>query len=54
MADRKIVESEPSRRANPNLEKLAGGAREMNDRFASEGRRFSDSAETIRADRDSG
>ncbi|MBA2692974.1 MAG: hypothetical protein H0U65_10845 [Rubrobacter sp.] len=53
MADKKIVELKPSRRANPDLKKLAGRAKEMNDRFAADGRRFSDSAETVRADRDS-
>lgn len=53
MADKKIMELKPSRRANPDLKKLAERAREINDRFVAEGLRFSDSAETIRADRDS-
>jgi hypothetical protein len=53
MARKKILELKPSRQANSDLKKLAERAREINDRFVAEGRRFSDSAETIRSDRDS-
>ncbi|MDQ3509312.1 MAG: hypothetical protein M3494_15080 [Actinomycetota bacterium] len=52
MADKKVVELEPSREANTNLKELAKRARRINDRFASQGRRFSDSTQTVRTDRD--
>lgn len=52
MASKKTVELKPSREANTNLKELAERARRINDRFQKQGRRFSDSAETIRADRD--
>lgn len=53
MAGKKTIELKPSRKANANLKELAERARRINDRFQTQGRRFSDSAETIRADRDS-
>lgn len=53
MDSKKIAELKPSTEASANLKKLAGRAREINDRFAAQGRHFSDSAETVRADRDS-
>lgn len=53
MANKKTVELKPSRQASANLKELAKRARGINDRFQAQGRRFSDSAETIRADRDS-
>lgn len=53
MANKKIVELKPSRNASANLKELAERAREINDRFAAQGRRFSDSAGIIRADRGS-
>lgn len=53
MANKKIVELKPSRKASANLKELAERARKINDRFAAQDRRFSDSAEIVRDDRDS-
>ena len=44
---------EPTRRASRNLREYARRAKAMREKFAAEGRRFSDSTEIIRADRDS-
>ena len=44
---------EPTRKASKDLKVWAKRAREFHDKLAVEGRRFSDSAEIIRADRDS-
>jgi hypothetical protein len=52
MADRK-TKLEPTRKASKDLKKWAGRARDFRGRLAAEGRYFSDSAEIIRADRDS-
>lgn len=53
MANKKIVELKPSSKGRKTPGEFARRAREIQDRFAAEGRRFSDSAETVRADRDS-
>jgi hypothetical protein len=52
MAEKK-VEFKPTRKASKDLKGYASRARAMRDRFAAEGRRFSDSSEIIRSDRDS-
>ena len=44
---------EPTRRASKDLKGWAKRARQFHDKLAAEGRYFSDSAEIIRADRDS-
>jgi hypothetical protein len=44
---------EPTRKASKDLREYARRAKAMRDGFAAEGRRFSNSAEIIRADRDS-
>jgi hypothetical protein len=49
----KDTKLEPTRRARKDLREYARRAKAMRDRFAAEGRDFSDSAEIIRADRDS-
>lgn len=43
----------PTRKASTDLGEYAGRAKEIRERFIAEGRRFSDSAEIVRADRDS-
>ena len=43
----------PSRKASKDLKDWAQRAREFHDKLAADGRRFSASAEIIRADRDS-
>lgn len=53
MADKKMMELKPSSRGRKSPEEFARRAREIQSRFAAEGRKFSDSAKTIRADRDS-
>jgi hypothetical protein len=52
MAGKKI-KLKPTRRASKDLKGWAKRARKFHDKLAAEGRRFSDSAEIIRADRDS-
>jgi len=52
MTDKK-TKLEPTRRASKDLREYARHAKAMRDKFAAEGRHFSDSAEIIRADRDS-
>lgn len=52
MAQKKI-ELKPTRKANKDIKDYARRAREMREKFAAEGRRFSDSAEIVRSDRDS-
>ena len=52
MAEKK-VEIKPTRKASKDLKDYASRARAMREKFSSEGRRFSDSAEIIRSDRDS-
>ncbi len=49
----KNTKLEPTRKASKDLREYARRARVMREKFASEGRRFSDSTEIIRADRDS-
>ena len=49
----KKTKIEPTRRASKDLREYARRARVMRDKFAAEGRRFSDSTEIIRAYRDS-
>lgn len=44
---------EPTRKASKNLKGWAKRARQFHDKLAAEGRHFGDSAEIIRADRDS-
>lgn len=44
---------EPTRRASRDLREYARRAKAMREKFAAEGRRFSDSTEIVRADRDS-
>jgi len=48
----KRTKLEPTRRASKDLREYARRAKAMRDRFAAEGRHFSNSAEIIRADRD--
>ncbi|MBA3425010.1 MAG: hypothetical protein H0U04_10850 [Rubrobacter sp.] len=48
----KRTKLEPTRRASKDLQEYARRAKAMRDKSAEEGRRFSDSAEIIRADRD--
>jgi len=52
MTDKK-TRLEPTQRASKDLREYARRAKAMRDKFAAEGRRFSNSAEIIRADRDS-
>ena len=52
MAQKK-VEIKPTRKASKDLKDYASRARAMREKFSAEGRRFSDSSEIIRADRDS-
>ena len=52
MAEKK-VELKPTRKANKDLKGYASRAKAMREKFASEGRRFSNSSEIIRSDRDS-
>ncbi len=52
MAERKTP-LKPTRRASKDLKGWAKRAREFREKLVVEGRRFSDSAEIIRADRDS-
>lgn len=52
MAKRKTP-LKPTRKANKDLKGWAKRAREFHGKLAAEGRRFSDSAEITRADRDS-
>jgi hypothetical protein len=49
----KKTKLKPTRRASKDLREYARRAKTMRDRFAVEGRRFSDSTEIVRADRDS-
>lgn len=49
----KKTKLKPTRRASKDLKGWAKRARKFHDKLAAEGRRFSDSAEIIRADRDS-
>lgn len=49
----KKVEIKPTRKASKDLKDYASRARSMREKFAAEGRRFSDSSEIIRFDRDS-
>ncbi len=44
---------EPTRKASKDLREYARRAKAMREKFAAEGRRFSDSTEIVRADRDS-
>ena len=56
MSEEKTVELRVSRERrgdSARREKFARRAREIQDRFIREGRSFSDSTDTIRADRDS-
>lgn len=53
MASKKVVELKPSSKGRKTPGEFARRAREIQDRFVAQGRRFSDSTETIRADRDS-
>jgi hypothetical protein len=53
MADKKIVELKPSSKGRKTPKEFARRARGVQDRFVAEGRRFSDSTEIVRADRDS-
>lgn len=52
MSDRK-TKLQPTRKASRDLKEFARRAREINDKLAAQGRHFGDSAEIIRADRDS-
>jgi len=52
MANEKTVELKPSSKGRKDAGQFAPRAREIQDRFVAEGRRFSDSAKTIRDDRD--
>lgn len=52
MAEKK-TRLEPTRKASKDLKHWARQARQFHDKLAAEGRYFSDSAEIIRADRDS-
>lgn len=52
MAEKK-TKLEPSRKASKDLGEYARRAKAIREKFAAEGRRFSDSAEIVRADRDS-
>ncbi len=52
MADKK-VELKPTRKASGDPKEWAKRAKALREKFAAEGRRFSDSSEIIRADRDS-
>ena len=52
MAEKK-VELKPTRRASKDLKGYADRARAMRQKFSAEGRRFSDSSEIVRSDRDS-
>ena len=52
MAQKK-VELQPTRKASKDLKGYADRARAMREKFSAEGRRFSDSSEIIRSDRDS-
>lgn len=49
----KKVELKPTRRATGDPKEWAKRAKSLREKFAAEGRRFSDSSEIIRADRDS-
>ena len=49
----KKTKLEPTRRASKDLREYARRTRAMRNKFAAEGRHFSDSTEIIRADRDS-
>lgn len=52
MAQKK-AELKPTRKASKDLKGYAARAQAMRQKFAAEGRRFSDSAEIVRSDRDS-
>lgn len=52
MAEKK-VELKPTRKASKDLKGYARRAKAMREKFSAEGRRFSDSAEIVREDRDS-
>lgn len=52
MAEKK-TSLKPTRKASKDLKGWAKRARKFHDRLAAEGHRFSDSAEIVRADRDS-
>lgn len=52
MAEKK-VELKPTRKASKDLTGYASRAKAMREKFSAEGRRFSDSSEIIRSDRDS-
>ncbi|MBA4115106.1 MAG: hypothetical protein H0X71_01435 [Rubrobacter sp.] len=52
MADRK-TKLKPSSKGSKSPQEFARRAREIQERFIRQGRRFSDSTEIIRADRDS-
>ena len=49
----KKVELKPTRKASKDLKGYASRARAMREKFAAEGRSFSDSSEIVRSDRDS-
>jgi hypothetical protein len=49
----KRTEIKPTKRAQKNLKSYARRASEMREKFIAQGRRFSDSSEIVRADRDS-
>ena len=49
----KKVEIKPTRKASKDLKGYASRARAMREKFAAQGRSFSDSSEIIRSDRDS-
>ncbi|MBA2377022.1 MAG: hypothetical protein H0V75_13005 [Rubrobacter sp.] len=53
MTSKKTLELKPSSKGRKTPGEFARRAREIQDRFVAEGRVFSDSAKTIRADRDS-
>lgn len=48
----KKIELKPTRKASKDLKGYARRARTMREKFAAEGRRFSDSSEIVRSDRD--
>ncbi len=49
----KKVELKPTRKADGDPKEWARRAKALREKFAAQGRRFSDSSEIIRADRDS-
>lgn len=52
MAEKRL-EIEPTRKASKDLKGYAERARKMREKSSAEGRRFSDSSEIVRSDRDS-